>query len=245
VLFPEELELLGQVDGRSLVHLQCNSGQDSICLARRGAKVTGVDISDEAIEFARTLSRETGIAAHFERADVIEWLAATPSRFDIAFSSYGTIGWLSDLTAWASGVARVVTPGGALVLLEFHPILFSWDDARVWAFPYFEREAIAESEGVRDYVGRSGPGLAPMGLVEGDAFANPYPAHGFAWTIADTLNAMIRAGFVIERVEEWPYTNGCRFFDDQIYDPATRRWYDPPGKPAMPGMFGVRARRPA
>src|SRR5689334_22694442 len=74
-LFPEEVELLGDVRGLSLVHLQCNAGQDTLSLARLGARVTGVDISDSAIEFARRLSEESGIAGTFFRSDVYDWLA--------------------------------------------------------------------------------------------------------------------------------------------------------------------------
>ncbi|MDQ3793582.1 MAG: class I SAM-dependent methyltransferase, partial [Actinomycetota bacterium] len=64
-LFPEELELLGNLEGKTLAHLQCNSGGDSLSLAGRGATVTGVDISDEAIAFARQLAADTGIPATF------------------------------------------------------------------------------------------------------------------------------------------------------------------------------------
>lgn len=64
-LFPEEIELLGAVRGQRVVHLQCNAGQDSLSIAARGARVTGVDISDEAIAFARTLSKDSGIEASF------------------------------------------------------------------------------------------------------------------------------------------------------------------------------------
>src|SRR5687768_17297343 len=111
-LFPEELELLGDVGGKRVVHLQCNAGQDSLSIAARGAHVTGVDISDEAIGFARTLSAESGIAATFERADVFDWLASAAEQFDIAFASYGALCWLSDVPTWARGVARVLAPGG-------------------------------------------------------------------------------------------------------------------------------------
>ena len=79
-LFAEELGLLGDVRDRSLLHLQCNSGQDSLSLVQLGAQVTGVDISDTAIDFARQLSRDSGLSASFERADVLEWLR-WPSGF--------------------------------------------------------------------------------------------------------------------------------------------------------------------
>ena len=92
-LFPEEIELLGKVQGSRLLHLCCNAGQDTLSLARLGAQVVGVDISDEAIGFATRLSAESGIPARFERADVYDWLdaAAGRERFDVVFCSYGAI----------------------------------------------------------------------------------------------------------------------------------------------------------
>lgn len=251
LLFPEELELLGDLAGKRLVHLQCNSGQDSLCLARRGATVTGVDISDEAIEFARKLAQDSGIPARFDRADVVDWLAqaaADGHRFDLAFSSYGTIGWLSDLRPWARGIADILVPGGAMVLVEFHPVAFCFDEQRKLTWPYFggvQGEVIDEPEGVRDYVGRSGEPLAPMGFVASEQeFTNPHPAHAFAWTIADVVTVLLEAGLVLERLCEWPWSNGCRFYADQVLDPATRRWHAGEGVPATPCMFGLRVRKP-
>jgi predicted PhzF superfamily epimerase YddE/YHI9/SAM-dependent methyltransferase len=251
LLFPEELELLGDLAGKRLVHLQCNSGQDSLCLARRGAIVTGVDISDEAVAFARKLSADSGIAASFERADVFDWFeqaAAAGRRFDLAFCSYGGIGWLSDLRTWARGIADILVPGGAMVLVEFHPIAFCFDEQRKLTWPYFgaaQGQVIDEAEGVRDYVGRSGEPLAPMGFVAPESeFVNPHPAHGFAWTIADVVGVLIDAGLILERLCEWPWSNACRFFDDQVLDPVTRRWHAGEGMPAFPGMFGLRVRKP-
>src|SRR4051812_41634766 len=99
-LFPEELELVGELTGRSLLHLCCNAGQDTLSLARRGARTTGIDISDEAIAFAQTLSADSGIAGEFERADVYDWLpraARERRRFDRVLMTYGVLGWMSDL----------------------------------------------------------------------------------------------------------------------------------------------------
>lgn len=115
-LFAEELALLGDVRGLRIAHLQCNAGQDSLSLAALGALVTGVDISDEAIAFARRLSTDSGIAANFTRADIYDWLereaAENPASYDIAFSSYGFLCWLSDLTVWAKGIHAILKPGG-------------------------------------------------------------------------------------------------------------------------------------
>ncbi|HEY0132741.1 MAG TPA: class I SAM-dependent methyltransferase [Nannocystis sp.] len=150
-LFPDELALLGvtgvggpgervladmtpetgPLAGLDLVHLQCNVGQDSLSLARLGARVTGVDISDEAVARATQLAADAGVAASFVRADIYDWLADTAAgatRFDVAFATYGALPWLSDLDAWAAGVAAVLRPGGRLVALEFHPIAFIFDE---------------------------------------------------------------------------------------------------------------------
>jgi SAM-dependent methyltransferase len=198
-LYPEEIELLGDLNGRTLVHLQCNAGQDTLSLAQLGATVTGVDISDVAIEFARQLSADSGIPATFHRSDVYDWLAetaATNQRFDIVFSSYGALIWLSDLKSWAKGIAAVLNPGGRVVLVDFHPfsMIFEWD----WslAFDYFgEGQAITWDDGIGDYVALSGELLAPSGYLPGEeAFVNPHPSHEFQWTISDIITALLGPG---------------------------------------------------
>jgi SAM-dependent methyltransferase len=238
-LFDDELELLGDVAGQDVVHLQCNCGQDSLSLARTGARVTGVDIADAPIAFAQELARSTGIPAAFHRADVLDWLEQTDTRYDVAYSSYGTIGWLCDLDRWARGVRRVLRPGGRLVLLEFHPAAWSYGAGGALLEPYFLEGAI-EEPGVRDYVG---PELAPSGFEAGDAdFQNPEASFGFQWTVAETIQAAIDAGLRVEQVREYPHANGCRLFEDMAALPG-RRFGMPEGAPQMPLMFGLVARR--
>ncbi|MCB9762680.1 MAG: methyltransferase domain-containing protein [Alphaproteobacteria bacterium] len=242
-LFPEEVALLGPLDGRRLVHLQCNAGQDSLSLARRGAEVVGVDISDEAIDFARRLSAGSGIPATFERADVFDWLETTDQRFDLAFSSYGALGWLSDLQTWARGVARVLRPGGRLVVVEFHPVAWTLDRDGMLTYDYFDEQPIVEAEGVHDYVADSGTGLLPMEGSEGvQGFRNPHPTWEFQWSIAEILSAALGAGLQLTAFREYPYSNGCRMYADQVMDEA-RRYHPPPGRPRLPLMFGLVAAR--
>jgi len=237
-LFPEELELLGDVGGTDLVHLQCNCGQDSLSLARLGANVTGVDIGDEPIAFARQLSDATGLPATFHRSDVFDWLEQTEHRFDTAFASYGVVGWLCDLARWARGVRRVLRPGGRMVLLEFHPLVWSYGAGGTLVEPYFLDGALDES-GVNDYVGED---LAPSGFEQGvQGFRNPERSFGFQWTIAQTIQAVVDAGLRIETMREYPHSNGCQLFDGmQPLD--GRRFGMPKGMPAMPLMFGLVAR---
>ncbi|MCA9494172.1 MAG: class I SAM-dependent methyltransferase [Myxococcales bacterium] len=246
-LFPDEVELLGDLRGRRLVHLQCNCGQDTLSLARLGAEVTGVDIADLAIDEARALSEASGIPGRFDRADLFDWFTQARvegRRFDVAFSSYGFLGWLSDLDVWARGLADVLEPGGAFVGLEFHPFAFvfgpSWDRAH----PYQTGGVALDEEGVGDYVGASGDALAPSGFEEGVvAFENPHPTREFAWGVSDLLTALLGAGLRLEVVREYPYANGWRGFERMTPLPG-QRWTVPEGTPSLPLMLGVVARKP-
>ncbi len=240
VLFPEELALLGPLDGRRLVHLQCNAGQDSLGLARRGAVVDGIDLSDGAIAFARGLARDSGIAATFVCAEVVAWLHATAARYDLAFSSYGAVGWLPALTPWAEGIARVLRPGGAFVYVEFHPLV--WSVGPTFALDadnYFADTAFVAPVG--DYVATSGTGLgAADGATPGE---NPVPAACWQYTLADIVDALATAGLRLETLREYPYANGCRVHDGLVAAPD-RRWVWPPQVAKVPLMFGLRVRKP-
>lgn len=265
-LFPDELDLLGvdisawpenhvppdmspetaPLAGLDLLHLQCNVGQDTLSLARLGARVTGVDISDEAIDRATALAVAAGLAGTFIRADIYDFLAAAKPRFDVAFSTYGTLGWLSDLELWARGVAACLRPGGRLVLLEFHPVAFIFDEQLRPAFPYFGRGQVTHNPtGVGDYVGASGELLTPSGWQPGVAdFKNSEPCHEFNWTVADWINALVGAGLVVDRLVDYPYANGCQIFENMRTLPG-RRFAMPQGAPDLPLMCGLLAHKPA
>jgi SAM-dependent methyltransferase len=246
-LFPEERELLGELSGRSLLHLSCNSGQDTLSLARLGARVTGVDISDEAVAFATQLAADSGLPGRFERADVYDWLprAAHERRsFDRVFMSYGVIGWLSDLTTLMSGVARVLAPGGRLVLLDFHPFAMMLDEQGRFAYPYTTSGvARPETAGVGDYVGLSGSALTPSGWIDGDpGFVNPDHSHEFQWSLADVVDAVLRAGLRLEQLREWPYANGWQPLAG-MRDLGAGRFAAPATHDGLPLMFGLSAAR--
>jgi SAM-dependent methyltransferase len=248
-LYPEELALLGDVAGKRLLHLQCNAGQDTLSLARLGAHVTGVDISDEAIAFAQGLSADSGIPSRFERADVYDWLEAAAQRgerFDLAFSSYGAIIWLSDLRAWARGIAALLDPGGRFVLVEFHPFIAMLDERgeRVVSH-YGEGRLLSFDEGIGDYVAWAGPLLAPSGYVEGVVgFRNPHPGHEFNWGIGEVVTALLEAGLQLEALREHPYANGFPAYEGTVALPGGR--FGPAeGRPSVPLMFSLSARKPA
>jgi SAM-dependent methyltransferase len=246
-LFPEERELLGDVAGLRVVHLQCNAGQDTLSIARLGAEVTGVDISDEAIDFARRLSGESGIAARFERADVFDWLAEAvrgEARWDVVFVSYGALTWLSDLGAWARGIAGILAAGGRLVLVEFHPVLGMFDEELRLTWPYSSAgKETGFAEGIGDYVAQAGDGLVLTEYHEGvKDFKNPHRSWEFQWGIADVLQPLIGAGLRIETFREYPYSNGAVPYHGMRTGEGGRR-YLPDGVPSFPLMYGVAARK--
>ena len=120
-LHPIESEEIGDVRGQSLVHLQCHFGLDTLSLARRGATVTGLDFSANALAQARALAKEAGIDARFIESNVYDAPAALGDTYDIAYVTWGAINWLPDLHRWARVVAAVLKPGGFLYLVEGHP----------------------------------------------------------------------------------------------------------------------------
>lgn len=246
-LFPEEIELLGDIRGLSLVHLQCNAGQDTLSLAQLGAVVTGVDISDEAIAFACKLAEDAGIPGTFLRMDVYDWLqqaAESDQRFDIAFCSYGALCWLSDLSLWARGVAAVLKPGGRFVCVDFHPVLMIFEDDWTLRYPYFgDGNAQTWTDGIGDYVAASGGALAPSGYLDGVRdFRNPHPSHEFQWAISDIITSLLDAGLTIHAFREYPYSNGAKLYQHMQETPG-RRMIPPEGIPSLPLMFGIVARK--
>ncbi len=246
-LFSEEKELLGDIAGLSLVHLQCNAGQDTLSLVQLGAVATGVDISDEAIAFAEKLSEESGIPASFYRADVFDWLQETAKQgkqFDIAFSSYGAVCWISNLNIWAKGIADVLKSGGRFVVVDFHPVAMMFDTDYSHKFSYFsEGKHLTWEDGISDYVAESGTSLAPWGYEAGiENFRNPHRSHEFQWGIGDIVTALLQAGLTLEVLKEYPYANGCKLFE-RMRETPERRMFPPEDVPNLPLMYGIVARK--
>ncbi|ADB49663.1 class I SAM-dependent methyltransferase [Conexibacter woesei] len=240
-LFPEEVELLGDVRGKRVVHLQCNDGTDTLGIAALGADALGVDISDVAVEAARRLSEDGGIAARFERADVLDWLpaaAARGERFDVVFASYGALCWISDLPAWMRGAAGVLAPGGRLVVVEFHPLVSTLEEGWKLDHPYFGRPGGQTwQEGIEDYVGYT------AGDAASRSWTNPDVCVEFQHSLGDVLSAALGAGLLIEHFDEHRHCNGWQPFPDMTGD-EQRRFHPPTGK-ELPMMFSLAARKPA
>jgi SAM-dependent methyltransferase len=191
-----ELEEVGDVSGKSMLHLQCHFGLDTLSWARRGARVTGVDFSEESIETARRLAQETGIKADFICSDVYSLPEILKDEFDIVFTSYGVLAWLPDLEKWAEIIAGYLKPGGFFYIAEGHPFLCVFNDSRHTkeleiSGSYFHRPEPMKWESEGDY-------------AEPDAVPTR-PSYEWNHSLADVVNSLIKAGLKIEFLHEFPY----------------------------------------
>lgn len=183
-----ELELLGDVHGKRILHLQCHFGQDTLSLARLGAMVTGLDISDVALMEAQKLAERCGLAATWVESNVIDHRSELDGQFDIVYTSYGTIGWLPDPAPWAANIRRYLKPGGKLVFVEFHPAVWMFDnDFTHVQYSYFNRETIVEEE-QGTYADRE----APVKLT----------SYGWNHDLGEVLTALLDEGLRVDRFIE-------------------------------------------
>lgn len=142
-----ELDLLPNLEGKSVLHLQCHFGQDTISLKKLGAqKAVGLDFSGEAVKQARLLSARCGQEVSFVESDVMEPVEELLGSFDLVFASYGVIGWHPDASKWMDAAFSYLKPGGELILVDFHPVLWILDsDFKEIAYSYFNQGVITES----------------------------------------------------------------------------------------------------
>lgn len=204
-----ELSLLGDIKGKSILHLQCHFGQDTISLQRMGAKVTGIDLSDKAIEKAKELALITQTETQFICCDIYDLPAHLNQQFDIVFTSYGTIGWLPDLDRWAKVVAQFLKPSGEFVFAEFHPVVWMFDnDFQKVAYSYFKGDPIIENE-TGTYADR-------------DADITQTSV-GWNHSTSEVLNSLINNGLHINCFHEYDYSPHNCFLHAEEFEPSKYR----------------------
>lgn len=140
-----ELNLLGDVKGKRILHLQCHFGMDTISLTKKGAVVTGVDLSPESIRQAKELAAKCQVEVRFIESDIYKLSEVLNEQFDIVFTSYGTIGWLPSMPKWAQTIKHFLKPKAKFVFVEFHPVvwMFSYDFSKV-EYNYSDSTPIVE-----------------------------------------------------------------------------------------------------
>ena len=229
-----ELEEVGDVAGKSMLHLQCHFGLDTMSWARLGAKVTGVDFSEEAIALARSLSEELDIGARFVLSNVYDLPDALDEggAYDIVFTSYGVLCGLPDTEEWARVVAHFLRPGGTFYIVDGHPFGGIFDDSDDVTelnvdYPYFHS-------------------AQPVGFGPGPSYAGDEllktPTYEWTHPISDILNSIISAGLRIEFLHEFP------FIGWQAYPMMERGedgwWRLPEHQDSVPLLFSLKATKP-
>ena len=226
-----EREEMADVVGKSLLHLQCHFGLDTMSWARLGADVTGVDFSDEAITLARSLAEELGIEARFVLANIHDLPDALEKQYDIVFTSYGVLVWLPDLKRWAEVIAHFLNPGGFFYVVDSHPfghVFYNEDDAT----------------DLRPYYKYSDPADDPIELAPGPTYTDGSPklsSTTYEWnhSVGDILNSLISAGLTIEFFHEFHFA-GYRALP--MMEKGEDGWWRlKEGRDSVPLMFSLKA----
>ena len=218
---------VGDVSGKTLLHLQCHFGMDTMSWSRLGAKATGVDIADTAIDFAHALNDEVGANARFIRSDVYALPKVLAEEFDIVFTSLGVLSWLPDLDGWASVIHRFLRPGGTFYILDKHPVMgmfrkFGAGDIRPTS-SYFHHELFLEGN-------RST-------YTDG----NPISSPDYEWqhSLGEIVTALAKSGLAIQYLHEFSVSAY------RVFASMTRHndgwWRFPKHNDHFPQLFSIKA----
>jgi SAM-dependent methyltransferase len=228
-----ELDELSDVTGKSLLHLQCHFGMDTLSWARRGARVTGVDFSDEAIGLAEALNDELGLDGQFVCADIYDLPEVLHGEFDIVYTSQGVLPWLPDLKRWAEVVAKFLKPGGVFYIAEYHPFAQIFDDENASElkvrYPYF-------------------PTPEPLAFQVHGSYADPQAEVNqeleYEWvhSMGEVLTSLIQSGLRIDYLHEFPFSTFA-MMPELMERYADGLWRLKEHQDSVPLMFSLQARR--
>lgn len=231
-----EREEIGPVEGRTLLHLQCHFGLDTLSWARLGAIVTGADFSEAGITTARELAAELRIPATFVVADLTDLPAVLDGTFDLVYTSRGVLGWLPDIDHWARVAAHFVRPGGTFYITEIHPVALAFADEGVepgelrLAYPYWSH-------------------AEPIRVAVNGSYADPHaPTEGLSesgWdhSLGEIVSSLIEAGLRIDFLHEFDFVEWPVPF---LVEGDDGRWRLPPGtRGELPLFFSLKATKPA
>lgn len=186
-----EKDEIGDVTGKSLLHLLCHFGMDTLSWARLEARATGVDLSDKSIKLAKKLSKEINIPANFICSDVYELPKVLDKKFDIIFASYGVLCWLPNIKRWAKIVNHFLKKDGMFYIAELHPFtnILSYD-FKLYQ-DYFDKGPFEDDS--------DGTYADWNAKIKGTTFL-------WNHTIGDVINALTSQGLKIEFVHEFPFS---------------------------------------
>ena len=185
---------LGSLDGKKLIHLQCNTGADTILLAQMAEYAVGVDLVPDNILYAKKLANDFNITnINFIESDIMKLTEKHNEKYDVVFVSEGAIGWLPDLKKWGKTVRHLLKDDGFLYIFEGHPFHMMLDESKLAdnvmdvKYPYFGKEP-----DIDDSIG----GYAT-------AWADGVKAYFWMYTVSDIINSLTSAGLHIEYFNEF------------------------------------------
>lgn len=229
---------LGDLQDQTLLHLQCHLGTETLALARRGARVTGLDLSGESIRHARRIAADAGLDIEYLEANVYDAVAAVGGRtFDRVYTGKGAVCYLPELAPWATTVADLLAPGGTFYLVEFHPLLYAigvvpppdGSDALLIRDDYLGGRGAEERDATRTY-------------TDGPPLTDATVAYEWRHDVGSVVTALAGAGLRIERLREsdtlpWPRWSSMV--------PASEGWFRlPDDAPRIPLLYAVLASKP-
>lgn len=220
-----EIEELGDIKGKKILHLQCHFGMDTISLAQLGAEVVGVDISDSSIQKATELAAELNVPVRFFRSNVYDIQNVLNEKFDIVYTSYGAINWLDDLNKWARIISQYLTPGGFFYMVEFHPFIYSLNDNSEIEDSYFKTDALES--------------IVEQSYTDNSKVQKELKHIEWHHSLSEVVNALIKSGLSIEFLNEFPY---------QVYDCFSNlkelekgKWINSKHGQKIPHMYSIKA----
>lgn len=235
-----ERKELGDVSGKSLLHMQCHFGLDTLSWALYGAKVTGLDFSSDAIVAAREVAKEAKIEARFLETNILEADKLLNEEFDIVFTSWGVLGWLPDHERWAEVVAHFLKPGGTFYIAEIHPFIWMFDDEDETRIPRNEPVFY----GLHDYFNAP----EPLDLDSPGTYASETTdfkhkrTNEWNYDLGRIITLLIKKGLQIEFVHEHDFS--CNANWPAMVEIEDGYWSLPKSWPRMPLSFSIKATKP-
>jgi SAM-dependent methyltransferase len=225
-LYHIELNELNDVVGKTILHLQCHFGLDSISWERLGANVTGVDFSEKSIDLANSLKRELSSNVNFLCANIYDLDKRLIDReFDIIYCSYGTLTWLPDLYEWGKIITKFLKPGGTFYIVDFHPLLTCYNHLESVSISnsYFNTKTI-----VKNIKGTYTDFEADIESTE------------YTWnhSISEILDIFFKFHYDIEFFKEYPFIPFNCF--PNLVKSKDGNW-EMKGKPNIPLLFSLKA----
>jgi len=223
---------MGDVKDKSLLHLQCHIGTDSLSWVLEGAQVIGVDFSGESIKIANELKRRLGLKARFIESNIYVLPDTLEEKFDTVYTSQGVLSWLKDIKEWGKIISHYLKPGGIFYIMEIHPLLYIFDN---------------DKQGKLKIKESYFPGKKPT-LWDDDTpdysdgeYIPKNPTYEWIWPLGEILASLIEAGLKIEFLHEYDklFYKG---FPDMIQD-EKGWWYLPKYKGMLPLTFTLRAKK--